>query len=464
MAGNGNDDEINKDDNFNDAGDKDDNFNDDVDKQEQPNDDNNDNNDDGFNDGVEKNADDENAVKYYNDYNDIVDGDDASNGDDKAEDDGTNDDENAVKYYNNYNDAVDGDDAANFEDDGNKDDDNTVNYYDNDIVDGDEAAYGDDKANAEDDGTNDDGAGNDSVNGDYAGDGDDAVNAVFNNSNNDDIYYQSYKVETNINNTNLISFDSYQVTTVNPGIQLLAVTLFVCFICFTVGFFTMPGGFLNNTIYQKFKRREKREADDDSVEMKSFDAEDSDSCYYKDMNIEDYTKDLLMNKTGARLSTGNSKVPDTLWKESIDKETGEPFYFNTETLESTWVKPERMERPASRLSMVRQKRFSAQKKNIVFKERAYMQTMGRQRSIVRRKVGRRAMEEANILRWADFRRIFEFTGHRPNSAPGRIQEDTYKTFVDNMHEDDNSVSTTQEESMNKRVWKETKKIIGLGTP
>lgn len=328
-------------------------------------------------------------------------------------------------------------------------------------------------------GNNDDGdAANENQNYDdiVVNDEDEADGAVYYNGMKDYSYYGDGNYRNEYYNNTFVSFDSYEVTTVNPGILLLVITLGVCFVCFFIGYFAMPGGCLNKAVYQKIKRSKnskKRSSEYDGVEMNAINEDDEsgtgseseNSCYYKDMSLEDYKKDLLANAAIAQVSKEATKVENS-WKESIDKETGKTFYFNSETLESSWVKPDQSKRPGSRSTKLREFR---ERSNIVSRESTRMQTMGRQRSVARRKVTRRAAENENSLQWSDFWSALNWTNGRSTSAPARIQTDRYKEFGGD-HFEDNSVkendmnNSLEENDMNHRVWKETKKIIGLGTP
>ena len=289
-----------------------------------------------------------------------------------------------------------------------------------------------------------------------------------------------YNTVNGVNGTTDISFDSYVVTTVNPGIYLLAFTLGVCFICFVIGYFSFPGKCLNRLLYERFKRKkDKSEGDGDgSVELKTLGEDDASqnddsSCYYKDMGVDEYIMDLAMNNAD-RIPSGTKNVSGSAWKETIDTDTGKTFYYDINTLESTWIRPEALgkeQRRLSRLSflnLMRHKRLQEDQKNLASKERVYLQTLGRQRSMARKKVSMRANEEDNLLRWADFFRVFEFQDQvearaRPQSAPAKIN--AYALFDDmtDTFEDDPNL-TIEENDMNKRVWKETRKIIGLGAP
>ena len=88
--------------------------------------------------------------------------------------------------------------------------------------------------------------------------------------------------------------------------------------------------------------------------------------------------------------------------------------------------------------------------------------------MARKKVSMRANEEDNLLRWADFFRVFEFQDQvearaRPQSAPAKINAYALYDDMTDTFEDDPNL-TIEENDMNKRVWKETRKIIGLGAP
>ena len=295
------------------------------------------------------------------------------------------------------------------------------------------------------------------------------------------VYYNNangaYYDVADVNGTTDISFDSYVVTTVNPGIYLLAFTLGVCFICFVIGYFSFPGKCLNRLLFQRFKRkRDKSEEDGDgSVELKPLGEDDASqnddsSCHYKDMGVDEYIIDLAVNNVD-RIPSRTENTSGSAWKETIDKDTGKTFYYDTNTLESAWIRPEALgkeKRRVSRLNFIKQKKSQEDQKNLASKERVYLQTLGRQRSMARKKVSMRANEEDNLLRWADFFRVFEFQDQdeaRPQSAPAKINHDAYASFDDiNDNFEDNPNLTREENDMNKRVWKETRKIIGLGAP
>ena len=76
-------------------------------------------------------------------------------------------------------------------------------------------------------------------------------------SSGDDMYYYEYYFEEGTNETtDDMSFDSYEVTTVNPGYQLFLVTIGICFCTLYIGFHALPGKFINRHIYQRFRRKE----------------------------------------------------------------------------------------------------------------------------------------------------------------------------------------------------------------
>ena len=410
---------------------------------------------------------------------------------------------------------------------------------------------------------------NNANNGDDGGVYDNNADADGNDDGNMDggAYYNNVN---GVNGTTDISFDSYVVTTVNPGIYLLAFTLGVCFICFVIGYFSFPGKCLNRLLYKRFKRKkdkseedgdgsatvgcahsvelkplgednasqndnsshpsgsawketidfvigyfsfpdeylnwfpsetfkrkrdESEEGGDGSVELKTLGEDDASqnddpSCYYKDMSVDEDIIDVggqtvplglfrcvdLAVNNADRIPSGTENVSGSAWKETIDKDTGKTFYYDTNTLESTWIRPEALgkeKRRVSRLTflnLTRQKRWEEDQKNLASKERVYLQTLGRQRSMARKKVSMRANEEDNLLRWEDFFRVFEFQDQvearvRPQSAPAKINHHAYALFDDITDTfEENPNLTIEENDMNKRVWKETRKIIGLGAP
>lgn len=67
-----------------------------------------------------------------------------------------------------------------------------------------------------------------------------------------DKFYEHIGIDENY--TEMISFDSYEITTINPGKNLLLMTLGVCLCCIVIAYSALPGKCMNRHIYQRFKR------------------------------------------------------------------------------------------------------------------------------------------------------------------------------------------------------------------
>lgn len=309
---------------------------------------------------------------------------------------------------------------------------------------------------------------------------DDDGNGNENNGNGDDYYYEYYGYD--------VSFDSYVVTTVNPGIYLLAATIALCVLCFVIGYFALPGRVLNpiseklqnsirtlNTTAESFKVKEADHFEDDGVELLNLTSDikkrsPDPSFHYEEMSATE-VEDTAMSS-----SQESVEESDGDWKQTIDKETGKSFYYNPLTLTSTWTKPnvlngkEKTEK-SRRLQILQQRRMLKAKSERILanKERAHALKGRREKSfMVRRRFHKHTYEEDDntTLQWGDFFGLgvsTKFEQERPMSAPSRMMdtENAYHFF--DVFESKPHLSI-KEKSMKKRVWKETRKIIGLGLP
>ena len=268
---------------------------------------------------------------------------------------------------------------------------------------------------------------------------------------NEGYYYEG----AGANGTTAISFDSYIVTTVNPGNQLLLLTLGICLCCFIIGYLALPGKCMNRLFYQRFKRTKGKveEHGDDSVELKepplckdgaSRENEDP-SCYDQEMGANEYITDLAEEKANrlhvpSRGDDDNFEDNPKVTEEENDmnkrvwKETMKIIGLGTLIYQRFKITKGKVEEHGDDSVELKEPplcKDGASRENE--DPSCYDQEMGANEYITDL-----AEEKANRLH-----------------VPSRGDDDNFE---------DNPKVTEEENDMNKRVWKETMKIIGLGTP
>ncbi len=149
---------------------------------------------------------------------------------------------------------------------------------------------------------------------------------------NDDDYYDDdylyYYITGNEKSMGGNSFENYQVTTTDPGVNLLIFTGASCLLCFLLGFLTIPGKILHPLSkrlkervawFRDFFHHEKRVVQDDEG-TRSGEGSDGGG---DEAGLSSKSSKALTGKAKAKQEKMDKRVKEaSLWREVFDEKTG----------------------------------------------------------------------------------------------------------------------------------------------